>query len=51
MMFTFLENTLNLGIFALGFCNLFLPTAERDDENYDLFYQNSIRKYEHGKKH
>ena len=51
MMFTFLENALSLGIFALGICNLFLPTAERDDENYDLFYQNSIRKYEQDKKH
>ena len=28
------------------FENLFPPTAERGGENYDLLYQNSIRKYE-----
>ena len=26
--------------------NLFPPTADRGGENYDLLYQNSIRKYE-----
>ena len=28
------------------FKNLFPPTAERGGENYDLLYQNSIRKHE-----
>ena len=28
------------------FENLFPPTAERDGGNYDLLYQNSVRKYE-----
>ena len=56
MVFTFLENALNLGIFTHGpvphselqgeyFENQFRPTAERLIENYDLLYQNSIRKY------
>ena len=56
-MFTFLENVLNLGIFthtpvphsklqAECFENLFSPTTERSGENYNLLYQNSIRKYE-----
>ena len=31
--------------------NLFLPTTERGGENYDLFYQNSIRKYEDDLEH
>ena len=55
-MFPFLENAFNLGIFthapvphsklqAEFFENLFPPTAERSGENYDLLYQNSIRKY------
>ena len=30
------------------FKNQFLPTAERGGGNYDLLYQNSVRKYEHG---
>ena len=62
MVFTFLENALNLGIFthapvrhsklqAEFFENLFPPTAERGGENYDLFYQNSIRKYEDDLEH
>ena len=49
MVFTFLENLLNLGIFphfpiprsklpAEFFENLFPPTAEMGEENYDLFY-------------
>ena len=57
MVFTFLENASNLGIFthvpvshselqAKLFENLFPPTAERDGENYDLLYQTSIKKYE-----
>ena len=57
MVFTFLKYTLNLGIFthspvplsklqAEFFENQFPPTAERGGENYDLLYQNSIRKYE-----
>ena len=73
MIFTFLENALNLGIFSYVpphskiarkslslyprqreiahsprqrfFRNLFSPTAERGGGNYDLLYQNSIRKY------
>ena len=62
MVFTFLENPLNLGIFthvpiphsklhAEFFENLFRPTAERGGENYDLLYQNSIRKYEDDLEH
>ena len=57
MEFTFQENALNLGIFthtpvphselqAEFFGNLFPLTAERGRQNYDLLYQNSIRKYE-----
>ena len=55
--FTFLESALNLGIFTHVpvpksklqgefFENLFPPTAGRGGENYDLLYQNSIKKYE-----
>ena len=54
MVFTVLENALNLGIFIYAllprsklqaefFEYLFPPTAERDGENYDLLYQNSIK--------
>ena len=61
-MFTFLGNALNLGIFthapvphsklqAEFFENLFPPTAERSGENYDLVYQNSVRKYEDDLEH
>ena len=50
IVFTFLENPLNIGIFihapvphtklqAEFFENLFPPTAERGGENYDLLYQ------------
>ena len=50
MVFTFLENELNLGIFthallphskiqAEFFENVFLPTGGRGGENYDLLYQ------------
>ena len=57
MVFTFLENALNLGIFnyvpvlhsklqAEFFGNLFSPTTERVGENSDLFHQILIRKYE-----
>ena len=31
--------------------NLFPPTAERGGGNYDLIYQNSIRKYENDLEH
>ena len=62
-MFLFLENALlNRSIFthvavpysklqAEFFENLFPPTAERGGENYDLLYQNSIRKYEDDLEH
>ena len=57
MVFTFLENALNLGFFtyvpvpnsklqAEFFENLFFPTTERVGEKYNLPYQNSIIKYE-----
>ena len=50
IVFTFLENALNLGIFTHApvphsklqpkfFENLFLSTAERGVENYDLLYR------------
>ena len=62
MVFAFPKNVLNLGIFthapvllskllAKFFENLFPPTAERGGENYDLVYQNSIRKYEDNLEH
>ena len=62
ILFTFLENVLNLGIFthalvphskleAEFFENLFPSTADRGGENYDLLYQNSIRKYENDLEH
>ena len=31
--------------------NLFPPTAERGGGNYDLIYQNSVRKYENDLEH
>ena len=31
--------------------NLFPPTAERGEGNYDLLYQNSVRKYEDDLEH
>ena len=34
-----------------SFENLFLPTAERGGENYDLLYQNSVGKYEDDLEH
>ena len=34
-----------------SFENLFPPTAERDGGNYDLLYQNSVRKYEDDLEH
>ena len=34
-----------------SFENLFPPTAERDRGNYDLLYQNSVRKYEDDLEH
>ena len=60
MVFTFIENALNLGIFthvphskfqAEFFENLFLPSAEGGGENYDLLYQNSIKKCEDDLEH
>ena len=62
MVFTFLENALNLSIFthapvphsklpAEFFENLFSPTTETGRENYDLLYQNPIRKYEDDLEH
>ena len=62
MVFTSLGKALNLGIFThtplphsklqVEFLkNLFPPTTERSGENYDLFYQNSIRKYEWNSEH
>ena len=62
MVFTLLENALNLGIFTHApvphsqlqtefFENLFLPTAERGGENYDLLYKNSIIKCEDDLEH
>ena len=33
------------------FENLFPPTAERGEENYDFLYQNPVRKYEDDLKH
>ena len=57
-----MENALNLDIFthapvphsklqAEFFEIFFLWTAERGEENYDLLYQNSIRKYEDNLEH
>ena len=34
-----------------SFKNLFPPTAERGGGNYDLLYQNSVRKYEDDLEH
>ena len=62
MVFIFLENALNLGMFTHSFVphpklqaeffeNLFPQTAERGGENYDLLYQSSIRKYEDDLEH
>ena len=56
MVFLFLQNALNVGIFTHAhirqsklqaeLCkNLFSTVAERGGENFDLLYQNSIRKY------
>ena len=58
----FLENALNPDILtharvahsklqAEFFENPFPPTAEWGGENYDLLYQNSIRKYEDNLEH
>ena len=57
MLFKFLENVLNLGIFTHApvshpelqvefFENLLSPAAEIGGENHDLLYHSSIRKYE-----
>ena len=55
MVFTFLENALNLCIFTHAlvphqnsrqkFLKVCFSQAKRDGENYDLLYQNSTRKY------
>ena len=34
-----------------NFLKIFFPQAERDEENYDLSYQSSIRKYEDNLEH
>ena len=57
MVFTFLENALNLCIITQSpvphsklqiefFENLFPSQGERGEGNYDLLYQNAVRKYE-----
>ena len=62
MVFTSLENALNIGIFTHApvphsklpadiFENLFPLTPERGGENYHLFNQNSIRKYKDDLEH
>ena len=62
IVFTFLENALNLSFFTHAtvtylnlhadfFENLLPTTAERGGENYDLLCQNSIRKYEDDLEH
>ena len=62
MVFTFLENALNLGIFsgvsvlhsklqAEFFENLIFPTTETGGEIFDLLYQNSLRKYKYDLQH
>ena len=62
MVFTSLENTLNLGIFTHApvphsklpvdiFENLFPLTPEKGGENYHLFNQNLTRKYEDDLEH
>ena len=61
MIFTFLENELNLCIFThspvphsklqADFLKICFPQAKRDGENYDSLYQNSIRKYEDDLEH
>ena len=53
MVFTFQENALNICIFTHApvpqfrqdFLKISLPQDEKGGENYDLLYQNSIRKY------
>ena len=62
IVFTFLENALNTCIFTHApvphskhqaeFCeNLFPPVGERGGKNYDLLYQNSIRRYKDDLEH
>ena len=61
MVFTFLENALNLYIFThaavphsklqTGFFKIMFPQDKRGEENYDLIYENSIRKYEDDLEH
>ena len=57
MVFTFLENALNLDIFThapVPHSKLqaeFSPITKRGKGNYHLLYQNSIRKYEDDLEH
>ena len=62
MVSTFPENALNLCIFTDAavphsklrvelFKNLFPPRQKRGGENYDLLYQNLIKKYEDDLEH
>ena len=61
IVFTFLKNALNLGIITHVrspcktpgriFGNLFPPTAAKVGENFNLLYQNSIRKCEDDLEH
>ena len=52
LVFTFLENApvLHSKLQAGFFENLF-PPRQKGDENYDLLYQNSIRKHEDDLEH
>ena len=56
MVFTFLENVLNLCIFThlpiqVEFFENLFPEDEMGGGNYDFLYQNSIRKYEDDLEH
>ena len=61
MMFTFPENALNLRTFThtavphsklhVELLRICFPQDERGGGNYDLLYQNSIRKYEDDLEH
>ena len=61
MVFTFLENALNLGIFIhapvptqnsrQNFLKICFPQPKKGGENYDLLYQNSVRKYKDDLEH
>ena len=61
MVFTFLENALSLCVFTHGpvphsklqaeFLKISFPQDGRGAENYDLLYQNSIRKHKDDLEH